>query len=489
MTGDNVDVRRPAVAGTFYPANPVELTKTIAQMFAEVEKVSLSGRPIGLVAPHAGYLYSGKIAARAFKLLEGEEFDSVVLVSPSHTVFFKGSAVFPGEGYQTPIGVVESDKELATRIASIHPAVYFSSMGHASGSTRGEHALEVQLPFLQIVLGATFKMVAIVMGDQEPDSIRALGEVLAGTLKDSNTLLIASTDLSHFHTEKAARKLDFAIQSAIEKYDPELLIDTLESGKGEACGGGPVAAVMMAARRMGAAEMKFLEYGTSAAVTGDFDEVVGYLSAAIVQQGTHRVGPRPKAELGATAAKRDKNDPPNEDEQRSLLTIARESIGSKLFKHRYDMPLYPSLEDRKQGLFVTLKVDGEQRGCVGRIQAREPLTDSVASMAQAAAFDDPRFTEIAPEEFERMTIEISLLSRLERVKDFERDIVIGRDGLLVKLDMHSGLLLPQVATDHGYTAEQFLEQTCLKAGLPKNAYKDRYAEVYKFTAFVFGEKK
>lgn len=483
-----MDVRKPAVAGTFYPANPVELTKTIAQLFAEVDKPSISGRPIGLVAPHAGYLYSGKIAARAFKLLEGEEFDTVVIVSPSHTVFFKGSAVYAGEGYQTPIGVVEIDKELATRIASIHPSVYFSSMGHASGSTRGEHALEVQLPFLQIVLGTKFKMVAIVMGDQEPDSIRALGGVLSTTLKDSNALLVASTDLSHFHSEKTARKLDFAIQTAIEKYDPELLIDTLHSGKGEACGGGPVASVMMAARMLGGAEMKFLEYGTSASVTGDFDEVVGYLSAAIIKQGTHRTA-RPKKELGVPAARKDQQNELTADEQQSLMTIARESIAARLRGKKYDVPLITTLEERKQGVFVTLMLNGDLRGCVGRIQARESLTDAVAAMAQAAAFEDPRFEELTADEFEKLHIEISLLSRLERVKDFAHDIVIGRDGLLVKLDMHSGLLLPQVATEHGFTAEQFLEQTCLKAGLPKNGYKDKYAEVYKFSAFVFEEKR
>lgn len=483
-----MDVRKPAVAGTFYPANPVELTKTIAQMFAEVEKPVISGRPIGLVAPHAGYLYSGKIAARAFKLLEGEDFETVVVISPSHTVFFKGSAVYSGEGYQTPIGIVENDKELATRIASMHPSVYFSSMGHASGSTRGEHALEVQLPFLQIVLGTKFKMVAIVMGDQEPDSIRALGGILATTLKDSNALLVASTDLSHFHPEKAARKLDFAIQTAIEKYDPELLIDTLASGKGEACGGGPVAAVMMAARLLGGGEMKFLEYGTSAAVTGDFDEVVGYLSAAIVKQGTHRIGPRLKKEIGSPA-KRDKFDELTDDEKQTLLEIARGAIEARLRKRRYDVPVIPSLEDRKQGVFVTLMLDGDLRGCVGRIQARETLADAVAAMAEAAAFEDPRFEELSTAEFEKLEIEISLLSRLERVKDFAHDVVIGRDGLLVKLDLHSGLLLPQVATEHGYLPDQFLEQTCLKAGLPKNAYKDKYAEVYRFSAMVFGEKK
>lgn len=482
-----MDVRRPAVAGTFYPANPVELTKTIAQLFAEVEKPALSGRPISLIAPHAGYMYSGRIAARAFKLLEGEEFDTVVVVSPSHSVFFKGSAVYSGEGYQTPLGVVEIDKELATRIASMHPSVYFSSMGHASGSTRGEHSLEVQLPFLQVVLGQRWKLVPIVMGDQEADSIRALGGILASTLKDTNTLLVASTDLSHFHSEKTARRLDFAIQTAIEKYDPDLLINTLESGKGEACGGGPVAAVMMAARQLGGQEMKLLEYNTSAAVTGNEEEVVGYLSAVIMQRSVQRMTVR-KPEMGAPAAKRELTEELAEEEKLGLLRIAREAIQARFEGKKYEPVPIPSLDDRKQGVFVTLWLHGKLHGCMGRIQARESVPEAIAAMAPVAAFDDPRFPELTLEELPEVMIEISLLSRLERVHDFDTDIVIGRDGLLVKLDLHSGLLLPRIPVEYGWETREFLEQTCLKAGLPKNAYRDKYAEVYKFTASRFSEQ-
>lgn len=482
-----MDVRRPAVAGSFYPANPVELTKTIAQLFAEVEKPVVAGRPISLIAPHAGYMYSGRIAARAFKLLEGEEFDTVVIVSPSHSVFFKGSTVYPGDGYQTPLGVVEIDKEMATRIASIHPSVYFSSMGHASGSTRGEHALEVQLPFLQIALGTKWKLVPIVMGDQETDSIRALGEILAGTLKDTNTLLVASTDLSHFHSEKKARRLDFAVQTAIEKFDPELLIDTLESGRGEACGGGPVAAVMMAARRLGGQEMKFLEYNTSAAVTGNEEEVVGYLSAAIMQKSVQPVAAR-KPEMGIPAARRELTDELTKEESLGLLRIAREAIAARLEGKKYEPVPIPSLDDRRQGVFVTLWLYGKLRGCMGRIQARESVPEAVAMMAPVAALEDPRFPELTPEELPDLMIEISLLSRLERVHNFDNDIVIGRDGLLVKLDLHSGLLLPRIPVEYGWETREFLEQTCLKAGLPKNAYKDKYAEVYKFTTYKFSEQ-
>ena len=472
-------IRKPAVAGMFYPSNPAELAKTIAGLFAEVEKVPISGRPTAIIAPHAGYPYSGKTAAKAYKLLEGEEYDTVVIVSPSHTVFFKGSSVFSGDAYQTPLGNVEIDKELATRIASINPnSVYFSNMGHASGGARGEHALEVQLPFLQIVLGR-FKLVAIVMGDQESDSIRALGETLAGILKDTNTLLVASTDLSHFHSEKAANRLDSAVRKAIEEYDPAELLETLESGKGEACGGGPVCAVMTAAKRMGAKEVKFLEYTTSGATTGDYEEVVGYLSAVITQERVRVLKPT----IGARPATKQELEILTDDDRLLLKKIARDAIAAKLDGKEYTPPSSERL-DQKRGLFVTLTLDGDLRGCIGTIRARTPISEATAEMARAAAFDDPRFPELTREEFERIEYELSVLSSLERVRDFS-DIVVGRDGLMIKLNMHTGLLLPQVAAEHGWNAIQFLEQTCLKAGISRNSYKDKHAEIYRFTADVF----
>jgi len=475
-------IRKPAVAGSFYPSNPVELTKTIAGMFAEVKKSEIGGSPIGLIAPHAGYMYSGKIAARAFKLLEGEEFDTVVVIAPSHTVFFKGSAVFDGDAYETPLGPVEIDKALSAKIAEINPAVHLSSQGHATGTTRGEHALEVQLPFLQIALGNQFKLVAIVMGDQEPDSVRALGECLAGAIKGTNTLLVASTDLSHFYNEQKARKLDFAVQEAIEAYDPDNLLGVLESGSGEACGGGPVAAVMLATRRMGGKSVRFLDYATSAAVTGDFEEVVGYLSAAIVRDGEAKkvnslLGRKPAVAKNAEALK--------DDTKQALLQIARDAVKEHLKGAAYTPPARPSL-DFTQGAFVTVTKDGELRGCIGPIRPREPIANTIAAMAVQAAFEDPRFEPIRDDEVDSLEFEISILSPLKRVHDLN-EIEVGKHGLLIKLDWHSGLLLPQVATDNNWGLIEFLEQTCLKAGLPKNAYKDKFAEIYAFTAVVFGE--
>lgn len=481
MPDESPKIRRPAVAGLFYPANPIELSKTIADYFASVEKPAVASRPLALIVPHAGYPYSGRTAAQAYKLLEGEQYDTVVVISPSHTVFFKGSSVYDGDGYKTPLGLIETDRAMSEKIAGLSPSVVISNMGHASGRKRGEHALEVQLPFLQIALGK-FKLVAIVMGDQEEESVRSLGETLGSVLAGSNSLMIASTDLSHFHPEKEARRLDYEVQTAIERYDYDLLLETLESGSGEACGGGPVAAVMMATRRLGGSEVKSLGYTTSAEVTGEFDEVVGYLSAAIVGGKKVRTSRRM---VGSLPAGKDKELNLGFHVRQQLLQIARDAIAARLSGKEYEPADIDGLSGNK-GLFVTLHSNDELRGCIGQIKTRQALPAAVADMALAAAFEDPRFQPLTKTEFDKLSYEVSVLSPLERVTDFDR-IEIGRDGLMIKLDSHSGLLLPQVAADNGWDATEFLEQTCLKAGLPKKTYRDSRAEVYRFSAEVFGD--
>ncbi|MBN1213275.1 MAG: AmmeMemoRadiSam system protein B [candidate division Zixibacteria bacterium] len=479
MRGNKSEIRKPAVAGMFYPGNAAELAKTIAGFFAEVEKKPLEGAPLALIAPHAGYPYSGKVAATAFKLLEGEDIETVVVVSPFHAVFFRGSSVYEGAGYETPLGVVETDRELSEKIAGIHPDVYFSNMGHSTGSTRGEHALEVMLPFLQIALGK-FKLVAIVMGEQEPESIRALGETLGIALRGVNALLVASTDLSHFHNAKKAEKLDGAVRAAVEKYDPEMLLNTLASGRGEACGGGPLAAVMMATKRLGGQKVQLLDYANSGETTGDFTEVVGYFSAAVVGE---RQKVKRDVTMGAPAPSREEKDRLTDEDKKQLLQIARKAVEAELLQQDYRPPETERLS-REQGAFVTIKIDDQLRGCIGQIGAHGPLYKVVAEMARAAAFEDPRFPKLTREELDRLEFEISVLSPLERVKSFN-EIKIGRDGLIVKLGMHSGLLLPQVATEYGWDVIEFLEQTCLKAGLGKNSYRDKFTEIYRFSAEVF----
>ncbi|RME28076.1 MAG: AmmeMemoRadiSam system protein A, partial [Candidatus Zixiibacteriota bacterium] len=396
----------------------------------------------------------------------------------SHTVFFQGAAVFDGSAYQTPLGTVPVNTELARKLGSIHPAVFLSSQGHAVGAARGEHALEVQLPFLQVVLGE-FTLIPVVMGEQEPETTRALGEALAAVLKGTNSLLVASTDLSHYHSEKVARTLDGAVRKAIESFDAEQVITTIEQGRGEACGGGPVAATLLAAKRLGGKGVKVIDYSTSGAVTGDLSEVVGYLSA-IAYGDVPAAARKPETERASAPVTGDEL---TDEDKQMLKRIAREAIFAHLDGRTYKPEDNERLRKEK-GVFVTLTVAGELRGCIGLIKARMPLNEAVALMAVEAAFDDPRFPPMTREEIERAEIEISVLSPLERVHDLSK-IKVGRDGLMIKLDMHSGLLLPQVAAEHGWSVTEFLEQTCLKAGLPRQAYKNKFAEIYKFTADVF----
>lgn len=475
---EQFEVRRPMVAGMFYPSNPVELSKQLAEFFSKAPKRQFGEHVKAIVAPHAGYMYSGQLAANAYKQIEGEEYDVVAVVAPHHG-FFKGVSVYSGGGYQTPLGVVEIDSELSTEISERHPDVYASTVGHVGSGGQGEHSLEVQLPFLQAVLGK-FKLIAIVMGDQEESSIRATAEVLSASLKNKNALMVASTDMSHFYPVKEANRLDKNFEDALKSFDTNKIIRTISNGNAEACGYGPVAAVVEAQKRIGGQSVEIIGYGTSGEMTGDFSEVVGYLSAVIIGKkdepkkselmGTPKVLPK----LAYT-----------EQERTYLLELAHSVIETTASGQKAEVPLPPTAKlEKKRGAFVTLNKNGRLRGCIGLVQARQPLFQAIAEMAHAAAFEDPRFPPVTAEEVPQLELEISVMSPLVLVTDID-EILVGRDGLLIRMDTHSGLLLPQVATENKWDQMTFLEQTCLKAGLPKNSFKEKHAQIYKFTVDKF----
>ena len=284
MTSQNLhtdEERYPATAGSFYPRDPVDLSRMIAKFMAESGKVVNSGNIQAVIAPHAGYMYSGPVAASAYKQLEGLKYDRVVVISPSHTTFFTGCSIYNGQAYVTPLGKLFIDTDMTARLADNNPSkIYLSARGHTGGGMRQEHSLEVQLPFLQLVLG-DFKLVPIVMGEQEWDVISALGESLASAFENSSTLIVASTDLSHFHSSDIASEKDSLIKQKVEDFDPEGLYKTITEGKAEACGGGPMTAAMIAAKKLGAKHSTVTDYADSGEITGDRSEVVGYLAAVL----------------------------------------------------------------------------------------------------------------------------------------------------------------------------------------------------------------
>lgn len=270
----NALIRKPAVAGTFYPKSPEELKAQLKTFFDAGGKIELPSKPFGIIAPHAGYVYSGETAARAYKLIKGEKYSTVVVISPSHREYFEGSSIYSGEAYETPLGQIPIDSEMCERIASNGKHVYKSINGH-----RQEHALEVQLPFLQIAL-TDFTLIPIVIGDQNPKYVYDLADALIKSI-DNSVLLIASSDLSHFHNKKTANKLDSVIENHIVSFDYQRLLSDLSIGACEACGGGPIAALMKTAEAFKKNKAVALRRCDSGDVTGDSDEVVGYLSAVI----------------------------------------------------------------------------------------------------------------------------------------------------------------------------------------------------------------
>jgi MEMO1 family protein len=257
----------------FYPVNASSLKQEISNLLARVKTPAVEGTVRGLISPHAGYAYSGLTAAYGFASLCHATYETVVIVSPSHREYFNGVSVFPGVAYQTPLGVVKIDTALREQLDKVCPVVKISSEGH-----REEHAVEVQLPFLQSVLG-DFKFLPVVIGDQRRENCYELGEALGTVLKDVNYLLVASTDLSHFYPEEVANTLDEIVIHDIEQFDYDRLMADIDAGRAEACGGGPAVAVMLALRRLGVTKMHVLHHSNSGDVTGDRHSVVGYLSA------------------------------------------------------------------------------------------------------------------------------------------------------------------------------------------------------------------
>ncbi len=477
-------VRTPAVAGQFYTADPATLRKEILGYLDAARPPALGGRVIAIVSPHAGYQYSGQVAAYGYKLVAGRTYDAVVVISPSHTEYFSSASIFPGAAYRTPLGDIPVDIELAKLIASKSDLVRFDAKGHETrAGRRSEHALEVQLPFLQVALGE-FKLVPIVMGDQSAPVVEALGSALGEALRNRNVLIVASTDLSHFHDDAEARELDGEFQKRLALFDPAELLKALSSNSGEACGGGPVVAAMIAARSLGATRCAVLTYANSGDVTGDRSSVVGYLSAAMVDEK--------QGSKATKASKASGTAPPSEltrDDKVFLLKLARSVIEAECRGAKLAIASPPSpIMKEPRGAFVTLKKAGRLRGCIGYIEALKPLAATIEEMAKAAAFADYRFTPVRTEEIEDIEIEISILSPLFIVHD-PSTVVVGTYGLIVSRGSNRGLLLPQVPIEWGWDRETFLAQTCVKAGLQENAWKERGTKIEAFTANVFSEKE
>jgi AmmeMemoRadiSam system protein B len=276
-SADAPRVRPSPIAGQWYPGSPDRLRERVQAFLDAAEVEGVDGRLVALVAPHAGHTYSGGVAAHAYRLVQGAHYDIVVIVAPNHRIAdYAPLLTTDHAAYWTPLGEVPLAGELVDALDA--------RLGLSRVKRDEEHSLEIQLPFLQVALVDEFQLLPVMLNDQSAEICYALGEALADLVRDRNALLVASTDLSHFYDAETAARLDGAVTDRIAAFDPEGLLDVLETGRGRACGGAPTAAVMLAARALNADRAKLLKYATSGDVTGDYRSVVGYAAAVLYQE-------------------------------------------------------------------------------------------------------------------------------------------------------------------------------------------------------------
>ena len=316
----------------------------------------------------------------------------------------------------------------------------------------------------------------------EPDwsweTCQSLASAIAETVRGKNVLLIASSDLSHFHSYDEAVKLDKIVLNHIERFDPEGLNRDLRSNRCEACGGGPVISIMLAAKALGANQGKVLKYLNSGDVTGDRSRVVGYAAGVFYKTVGGKEKMKEEKKVGIDLGL-------NEEEKEDLHQIAKTVIENKARgKTVPDFKVESPVLKENRGAFVTIHKRGQLRGCIGYIEGRGPLHKTIEEMAEAAAFRDPRFTPVKEKELPELELEISVLTPLKKIKDVD-EVQVGKHGIYIKKGWYSGLLLPQVATEYGWDRQAFLEHTCQKAGLPSNAWKEKDTEIYIFSADIF----
>ena len=472
---DKPVIRQPLVAGGFYPADPKELQKMVDELLSLAAPPAINDPIAALIAPHAGYPYSGGVAAYSYALLKGRKFERVVVIAPSHFDGFPFVSVYDGEAYATPLGTVPVDKAFAAKLAASSPLIRLSSRGHSPAGAQAEHALEVELPFLQRALGQ-FNLVPVIMGQQNYEASRALGVQLAKLIQGSATLIVASSDLSHYHPYDEAVGLDHKVLTAIEEWDYLSLSQNFTHGTWEACGGAPIVAAMIAAERLGANRARLLKYANSGDITSDHSRVVGYSAFALVREPPSHAKDQPIA-LGS----RDRDE---------LLATARKSAETAVREGKLYQPPAPSspalLQDR--GAFVTVRKKGELRGCIGYTSPVKPLYLVIRDVAAMAAVRDPRFPPVGARELGDLEYEVSVLSPFRHVQDIKQ-IQVGQHGLLIRKGDYEGILLPQVPVEEHWDRKTFLREIGLKAGLPPTAWQDEEADLFTFSALVFGEHK
>ncbi|MBI4411964.1 MAG: AmmeMemoRadiSam system protein B [Deltaproteobacteria bacterium] len=499
LGGTNAETIPPQVVGTFYPADKTELRKTVDSLINEAPNASFQGELTAALVPHAGYAWSGKTAAHIYRLLKGRRYDTVIIVGTGHRVYVKGAATVAAGSFSTPLGEVPIDEEAVKKLMGFAPPGQVAPPGRVAPlvqnlpeAYKGEHSVEVQLPFLQVVLG-NFKVVPLLMNNVDTKVASQIGSALAQLMQSGKTLLLVSSDLSHYPDKETARIVDETSLMALQRSydDPEYFLEAdrllMAKGRGKNlvvtfCGEAGLLAALYAMKELGGtgpagAQSRLLAYTNSGELAGgEPGRAVGY-SALIWTRGGL---PPPKRGL-------------NEMQRKTLLALARETLTRALIKgEKPESALWkdPAF-NLPSAVFVTLRKKGvprssSLRGCIGSLVPNLPLAEAVEIFALKSALEDSRFSPVTPDELNGIGIEISILSPFRKISSASE--VKPGQGVMVGQGRHTGLFLPQVWEDIP-DKKNFLVELCRqKAGLPEDCWKDPRTEIRVFDAEAFEEE-
>jgi MEMO1 family protein len=475
----SIAVRPAAVADKFYPADSKKLKLAVEKFLQGSAEIPME-KPIALIAPHAGYIYSGQICADAYRQVMGRSYDVVIVLGTNHTTDnFSGISVGDYDAFRTPLGDVPVDQEITSALLSECKECNRNRNVHVS-----EHSIEVQLPFLQ-VLFPKVKIVPIVIHPPDYKMCVRFGETLAKVLKNRQALIVMSSDLSHYPDYKDTAKVDRQTIETIAGLDTARIASILKvldvpNLETRACGEAPILSGITAAKALGATRAIVAGYANSGDVPiGEKSRTVGY-GAVVLTPG------KAASDTGILNRPAAPSSLQN-SEKKALLAFARETILSYLTTKK-TIPLpkdFPARMSVPQGAFVTLKKAGQLRGCIGYMSEDMALGRTVGAMALRAALNDTRFPPVELEELSHLEIEISVLTPRKPIANSE-EIVVGRDGVYLTKGGKSAVFLPQVAEENHWNRSEMLDHLCTKAGLSIGCWK-REAQFEVFQAEVFSE--
>jgi MEMO1 family protein len=479
--------RQPVAAGRFYPADKDDLTKMLTQLFHDCKKSESDLQVRAIISPHAGYIFSGKIAASAFSSVPpNASFKNIFIIGSSHIMYFDGASVYNTGDYITPLGKVKVNREIANNLILKNKVFAFPTDAHLK-----EHSIEVQIPFIQYYFKELPAIVPIIIGTDNQNTIKKIADALRPWFNKEN-LFIISSDFSHYPDYKNAIETDKLSASSLESGNPKTFLNTLESNSAKKisglvtsmCGWTSGLTLLYLADGNKDLEIKLLDYCNSGdSPAGGKDEVVGYNALAMYEN----------RKSAKNSQKSESSFSFSEKEKEQLFTIVKNSIRSKLYGNEKFILDENSLTDnlkKPMGAFVTLKINGNLRGCIGNFNmsdSPEPLYNVVKESALSSAFEDPRFSPLTKGEYKNTDIEITVLGPLKKISNIN-EIVLGKHGIYIKKGQRAGTMLPQVAKENRWTVEEFLGYTSRdKAGLGWDGWKD--AELFIYEGVVLEEKK